>query len=64
MSLHHLEIIGVLVSAGSQYSQILLRLLYLLLKLGYGLGGISHFLRKIRDVAGINYYMYFRNFLG
>ncbi len=63
MLLHYLEILGILVATGRKYTEILLRLLYLLLKLGYGFGGISHFFRKIRDVSGIDDYVYFRYFL-
>ncbi len=63
MLLHYLEILGILVATGRKYTEILLRLLYLLLKLGYGFGGIPHLFRKVRDITGINDYVYFRNFL-
>ena len=63
MLLHYLEILGILITAGRKDTEILLRLLYLLLKLRYGFGCIPHLFCKVRDITGIDNYVYFRNFL-
>ena len=55
--LHRLEVVGVLISTGCQYSKVFLGLLYLFLKPGYGLGCITHLLREVGYVTGVDFYM-------